>query len=267
MGAVRQQRARHDSCLQFTNGRRFCTKCVSEADRDPPVNSAMLRCERGFDLGDGLGGAGGQGEARFQPGQAAATDRHGVGLQGGQFDDAGFARALQPDDAVDGHDVAAVDPYEPAAVEPRLHHADGQRAEQLRLAVENIGVVGVGVTATTSSTGTKCVPPSRSTGNCWAVRRGGPPAPPSGPKVPCPRSTTLLAAGCSAPALSSAEGMRSADLSAPARARSGTSVSRKMPETMKATTATTIASRSVESTGAPAGPCSNGTTVRPAMAV
>ena len=80
-----------------------------------------------------------------EPGQPAAADRHGVGLQGGQLDQAGIAHALQPDDAVDIDDMAAMDADEAVGVQPRLDDADGQRAEQLRLAVEDIGVVGVGV--------------------------------------------------------------------------------------------------------------------------
>ncbi len=41
--------------------------------------------------------------------------------------------------------MAAVDADEAAGVEPRLDDADGQRAEQLGLAVEDIGVMRIGV--------------------------------------------------------------------------------------------------------------------------
>ena len=43
------------------------------------------------------------------------------------------------------------------------------------------------------STATKWVMPSRSTGRCRANRRGGPPAPPSGPYEPCPVSASARA--------------------------------------------------------------------------
>ena len=49
--------------------------------------------------------------------------------------------------------------------------------------------------------------------------------------------------------------------------RSGTRKSRKMPDTTKATIATTIASRSVDSAGAPEGGLTCGKSVNPAIAV
>src|SRR5919197_1552591 len=78
-------------------------------------------------------------ESRAQIAETAAAHRHGVAV--GEFDDAIVAGALQADDAVDVDDVAAMHPDEPGAVEPRLHVADRQRAEELGAALEYIGVV------------------------------------------------------------------------------------------------------------------------------
>ena len=120
---------------------------------------------------------------------------------------------------------------------------------------------------------TKCVPPSRSTGSWRAKRRGGPPAPPSGPLVPRPSSARSGSVNVRSP-----RGRRCERRLGPGRRRqrrrvrcprmcSGTRVSRKMPETRKATMATTMASRSVESAGALIGGCPCVYSVKPAIAV
>src|SRR5580704_7545208 len=98
--------------------------------------------------------------------------------------------------------------------------------------------------ATISSTGRKWVAPPCSTGRWRAARRGGPPAPPRGPKLPWPRSVGV--SGLLGGAVNSAEragvGVAAAPrLVAPAGVaaalldRSGTRAKRKLPETRKAT--------------------------------
>ena len=130
--AVQQQLRLHDPVAACTNCGACRTKCVGAGGPRSAVSvqrsgcscEPMLRCKT-------LGGTGGvrglAGRSRpagtSQPGQPAAADRHGVGLQRAQVDQAGVAHPLQADDAVDVDDVAAVDADEaarcPAATPPR----------------------------------------------------------------------------------------------------------------------------------------------------
>src|SRR5262249_53034264 len=83
--------------------------------------------------------------ARLQPGNAAAAHRNHVIASGLHLDHVVVARSSIADDALEIHDVAAMDANEPAAVEPGFDVADPERTKQPVLAVENIGVVRVGV--------------------------------------------------------------------------------------------------------------------------
>ena len=73
-----------------------------------------------------------------------ARDRDGAAHGQPELGYAGFARSFDPRDAIDRHDVAAVNPQERFRIEARLKRADRERAEIFLLAVVDIGVVGVG---------------------------------------------------------------------------------------------------------------------------
>src|SRR6267154_1341592 len=55
------------------------------------------------------------------------------------------AGTLVADDALDIDDMAAMNPDEPVVVEPRFDVPDGERAKQLVVAVEDVGVVRIGM--------------------------------------------------------------------------------------------------------------------------
>src|SRR5580700_9790675 len=79
-------------------------------------------------------------DAGFERTDPAAADRDRVAVRRRQLDEAAVAGALEPDHPLDVDDVAAMHAHEPGGVEPRFHVADGERAEQLGGAVENVGV-------------------------------------------------------------------------------------------------------------------------------
>src|SRR5262249_48687099 len=137
-GALHPQELVHESCKPCTNcaavpheWRRACTNCVMLADqiraRSGPCGT-RLRCD-----------------PRPQSPDAAAAHRNGVALIGVQLNHLPVAGTLAPDHAIDVDDMAAVDTHEALAVEPCLDLADRKRAEQLVAAIEDIGIVSIGV--------------------------------------------------------------------------------------------------------------------------
>ena len=81
----------------------------------------------------------------LQPADAAAADGNGVVVAGRKLDYLAVAVSSMSNDPVDIDDVAAVNTNKPVLVEPRFHFADRQWTKQLEGAVEDIGVVSVGV--------------------------------------------------------------------------------------------------------------------------
>src|SRR3984957_17293424 len=89
--------------------------------------------------------AGQRRDPRFEPADAAPADRHRVILPGVHLDHFVVAGSLVADHSLDIDDVAAMDAHEAVLVEAGFHIADGQRTEQLVVAVEDGGVMRVGV--------------------------------------------------------------------------------------------------------------------------
>ena len=81
----------------------------------------------------------------LQPADAAAADGNGVVVAGRKLDHLTVAVSSMSNDPVDIDDVAAVNANKPVLVEPRFHFADRQWTKELEGAVEDIGVVSVGV--------------------------------------------------------------------------------------------------------------------------
>ena len=161
-------------------------------------------------------------------------------------------------DPVDVDDVTAVDANEPVLVEPRFHFPDRQRTKQLEGAVEDICVVSVGVNGDNvfnSDELRRAVPLDRQMLGDTRRRLTGT----AERRIGSPAELTLiifafdgLNRGTDAPAtckLCAGSGAVFTEEDSP-RVRSGTRTNRNMPDTQKATTATTIANRSVESAGA-----------------
>src|SRR5215472_1915811 len=86
-----------------------------------------------------------QPELGLQPVEAVAAVGNRVAPLTGKLDDAVVAGALQPGDVLQTDDMAAMDPEEPAGIQALLDFADGKRAEELASAVEDGGVMGIGV--------------------------------------------------------------------------------------------------------------------------
>ena len=84
-------------------------------------------------------------DARFQRTDAAAADRHEARRSAGHFDQLVVARAPVADDPSDIDDVAAMNADKMPVVEPRFDITDSERAKQFVVAVEDVGVVRVGV--------------------------------------------------------------------------------------------------------------------------
>ena len=66
-------------------------------------------------------------------------------MDGIHLDQFAVTGSVVPDHPLNIDNMAAMDADEPAAVEPGFDIADGQRAKQLVVAVENVGVMRVGV--------------------------------------------------------------------------------------------------------------------------
>src|ERR1700728_2431594 len=66
-------------------------------------------------------------------------------LRAGHLHQYVVAGSLVTDDAVEIDDVTTVNADETRLVEPRFDIADGQRTKELAVAVEDVGVMGVGV--------------------------------------------------------------------------------------------------------------------------
>ena len=122
-----------------------------------------------------------QAELGLQPVETVPADGNRVAPLAGKLDDAVVARALQPGDVLQIDDMTAMDPEEPAGIQTLLDFADGKRAEELASTVEDGGVMGIGMDGDDRLHGRKWVAPACSMGRWRAGRRGGPPAPPSGP--------------------------------------------------------------------------------------
>src|SRR5208282_807974 len=86
-----------------------------------------------------------RGDPRFERADTAAADRYQIVIDAGHLDQFVVAGALVADDPLDVDDVAAVNTDKTAVVEPRFDVADRERAKQFVVAVENVGVMRVGV--------------------------------------------------------------------------------------------------------------------------
>src|SRR5215469_10000076 len=91
-------------------------------------------CVRASDVSTGSGHrhVDASAEPGFEPAEPAAADRDRRAVR--QLDRAAVARSLE-----------AEHPDEAPGIEPRLYLPDGERAEELVTAVENMGVVRIGV--------------------------------------------------------------------------------------------------------------------------
>src|SRR5712671_8076986 len=87
--------------------------------------------------------AGDRGHPRLQQADPAPADRDRWPAM--HLDHLVVAGTLVADDALDIDDMAAMNPDEPVVVEPRFDVADGERAKQLVVAVEDVGVVRIGM--------------------------------------------------------------------------------------------------------------------------
>src|SRR5580692_7059150 len=88
----------------------------------------------------------GQGsDPRFEPADPAPADRHRIILSGVHLDHFVVAGAPIADHPLDIDDVAAMDAHEAVLVQALLDVADRQGAEQLIAAVEDSGVMRIGV--------------------------------------------------------------------------------------------------------------------------
>src|SRR5712671_513468 len=87
--------------------------------------------------------AGDRGHPRLQQADPAPADRDRWSAM--HLDHLVVAGTLVADDALDIDDMAAMNPDEPVVVEPRFDVADGERAKQLVVAVEDVRVVRIGV--------------------------------------------------------------------------------------------------------------------------
>ena len=164
------------------------------------------------------------------------------------------AGAFVADDPVDIDDVAAVNPDKATIVQSRLDVADCERAKQLVVAVEDIGVVRVSVNRDDLFDGKKM-------GAAVPFDRQMTGKPPSGAYVPRPNSGLESASAAAdiadgvAAISGTVRGMDSPPGTATdcgaARAESGRRSKRNIPEIQNATTATTMARMSVDSAGAP----------------
>ena len=169
------------------------------------------------------------------------------------------AGTLVADDAVDIDDVAAMHPDKMTAVQPRFDVADGERAEQLVVTVEDGGVVSVGMHRDDLLDGQEmraAIALDRQVAGEAPGRRAGA----TERRITAAAEFDALAerggsggtgAATSATACAMAVPSATATDCGSARAGSGKRSKRNIPETQNPTTATTIASRSVESAGAP----------------
>src|ERR1700716_3846170 len=87
--------------------------------------------------------AGERGHPRLQQARPARADRDRLPAM--HLDHLVVAGTPVADDALDIDDMAAMNPDEPFVVEPRFDDADGERAKQLVVAVEDVSVVRVGM--------------------------------------------------------------------------------------------------------------------------
>ena len=171
------------------------------------------------------------------------------------------AGTLVADDAVDIDDVAAMHPDKMTAVQPRFDVADGERAEQLVVAVEDGGVMRVGMHRDDLLDGQEmraAIALDRQMAGKAPGRRTGA----TERRITAAAEFDALAGrggsgnryggvATSATACATAVPSATAIDCGSARAGSGKRSKRNIPETQNPTTATTIARRSVESAGAP----------------
>src|SRR5579883_1747629 len=81
----------------------------------------------------------------FERADTASAHGNGVTMNGRHLHQFVVPRALVADDPIEVDDVAAVNADKAVLVEPRFHVADGEWTEQLVVAIEDVGVMGVGV--------------------------------------------------------------------------------------------------------------------------
>src|ERR1700752_4350647 len=86
-----------------------------------------------------------QAKPRLKQAESAAADRYAVTVCPSEFDHAVLAGAPKAGYAVDIDDRAAVNADEATPIQSRFDRSDGERAEPFGRAVENIGVMGVGM--------------------------------------------------------------------------------------------------------------------------
>src|SRR6185312_13987312 len=212
---------------------------------------SRTKCVRIVDAFHELGGAS-AGERRHPELDltvVGARNRDAAPHRQAEFGDARFARSPDPRDAVDRDDVAAVDPEERLRIEARLERADREGTEIFLLAIVDIGVVGVGADGVDVGHRKFPRPPA-----LLDPDRTGPPAGAAAGSAAA-RSGFVASCGSRSGATvgssGGAAGSASAEAgSAPPGARaSGTSESRKAPDTPKATTVARAASALRDSAG------------------
>src|SRR5271155_297015 len=135
--------------------RSVCTKCVSSPDLKAPSifdqrvwrlrHQALRRYVSNPRAGAPGGTVSAFFDARPQPIHPIARDRHRIRFARVKLDGSRFAGAFHADHMFEIDDMAAMDAGESTPIEARLDEADRQRTEQLRFAVENVGVVRGGV--------------------------------------------------------------------------------------------------------------------------
>ena len=121
-----------------------CTNCVNTTDAIGSPQAILLHCETPFAHQSGILAVQ-TCDSRFQRADTSAADGHEAWSSAGHFDQFVVARPPIADHAIDVDDVATMHADEMPLIEARFNVANGERAKQFVVAVENVRVVRVGM--------------------------------------------------------------------------------------------------------------------------